>query len=198
MLNVANRHPQPEDDHADHGCSLHGPVDGTTRMLRFDEVSAPAYKGGMSELIRRVQRAYPQVFLACHVRHSTLTRDHGMSERDASVLAHLDELAPVTVTALARHLGVGAPTVTEAIDRLERRGVVERRRGTRDRRRVELRLTALGLDRMQRSSVLDHARVGEVLAAISPRQRAAAVRGLEVLAAGARKVMTAEPRRKRS
>jgi DNA-binding MarR family transcriptional regulator len=146
----------------------------------------------MSELIRRVQRAYPQVFLACHVRHSTQLRDHGMSERDASVLAHLDELAPVTVTALAHHLGVGVPTVTEAIDRLERRGVVERRRDVRDRRRVELRLTRLGIERMQASSVLDHARVGEVLAALSARQRSAAVRGLEILAAGARKVMTDE------
>src|SRR5262245_44683134 len=120
----------------------------------------------MVDPVRRVQRAYPQIYLACHVDHTTRRRDHGLSDRDASVLAHLDELAPVTAGALARHLGIGPSTLTEAIDRLEARALVER---TRRGRRVELRITAAGVALMQSSSVLDRDRVEAMIAAIPPR-----------------------------
>ena len=141
----------------------------------------------MSDHVRRIQRAYPQLYLACHVDHVTRRRD-GLSERDSSLLAHLDELAPVTAGSLARHLGVGASTITEAIDRLEAKGLVER---TRRGRTVELRMTPAGSAHMQAASVLDTARVAALVAAVPPRQRATAVRGLELLAAAARRIMTA-------
>ena len=60
-----------------------------------------------AEAVRRIQRAYPQLYLACHVEHTTRRRRHGLSDRDSSVLAHLDELSPVTPGKLAAHLGVG-------------------------------------------------------------------------------------------
>src|SRR5258706_11046634 len=99
-----------------------------------------------ADLATRVQRAYPQLYLACHVEHTTRRRDHGLSDRDASVLAHLDQLAPVNAGRLAKHLGVGASTVTEAIDRLEAKGLAER---TRRGRTVQLRITRAGIDTMQ-------------------------------------------------
>ena len=142
--------------------------------------------------IRRVQRAYPQIYLACHTDHTTRRRDHGLSDRDASVLAHLDELAPVTAGALAKHLGVGPSTVTEAIDRLEAKQLVER---TRVGRKVQLRITPAGIALMQDSSVLDTARVGELLAKLPAARRAEAVRGIELLATAARAVMTGSRRR---
>lgn len=146
----------------------------------------------MDKLVRRVQRAYPQIFLACHTGHTTRRRSHGLSDRESSLLAHLDELAPVTAGSLARHLGIGPSTLTEAIDRLEGRGLVER---TRRGRRVELRITASGIALMQESSVLDTARVEAMLAQIPARRRAVALRGLELLAEGARRTMTGARRR---
>lgn len=136
--------------------------------------------------VRRVQRAYPQIYLACHVEHASRRRPHQLSDRDASVLAHLDELSPVSAGALARHLGVGPSTVTEAIDRLAAAGLASR---ARTGRTVELRITALGVAQMQAGSVLDRDRVGALLAAVAPRDRAAAVRGIELLAAAARRLM---------
>ena len=137
--------------------------------------------------VRRIQRAYPQLYLACHVDHTTRRREHGLSDRDASVLAHLDELAPVTAGALAKHLGVGPSTVTEAIDRLEAKGLVER---ARKGRTVQLRITASGIAYMQASSVLDTQKVAALVAAIPARDREAAVRGLDLLAAAARRIQT--------
>jgi DNA-binding MarR family transcriptional regulator len=139
----------------------------------------------MSDDVRRIQRAYPQLYLACHVEHTTRRRDHGLSDRDSSVLAHLDELSPATAGSLARHLGVGPSTVTEAIDRLEAKQLVER---TRCGRRVELRITPAGVALMQASSVLDSERVEAMIAGVPPRDRAAAVRGIELLATAARRM----------
>src|SRR5258705_8066475 len=144
------------------------------------------------DAVRRVQRAYPQIYLACHVDHTTRRRDHGLSDRDASVLAHLDELAPVTAGALAKHLGVGPSTVTEAIDRLEAKQLVER---TRRGRRVELRITRAGIELMQASSVLDSERVAAMIAKLPARRRAAAVAGIELLAAASRQLMSDSRRR---
>lgn len=144
-----------------------------------------------ADLVRRVQRAYPQLYLACHVEHTTRRRDHGLSDRDAQVLAHLDELSPVLASRLARHLGVGPSTVTEAIDRLEAQQLVER---TRRGRTVELRITAKGVALMQLGSVLDASLVADMLAAVPPADRADAVRGIELLATAARQLVAARPR----
>jgi DNA-binding MarR family transcriptional regulator len=149
----------------------------------------------MSDDVRRVQRAYPQLFHACHVEHATRRRSHGLSDRDASLLGHLDARAPISAGNLAKHMGIGAPTLTEAIDRLEARGLVER---TRRGRTVELRITRLGIERMQEASVLDTAKVRELIAAVPARDRAAAVRGIELLADAAARMMTGARRTNRS
>jgi DNA-binding MarR family transcriptional regulator len=141
--------------------------------------------------VRRIQRAYPQLYLACHLRHTTRRREHGLSDRDASVLAHLDELSPIPAGGLARHLGVGPSTVTEAVDRLEARSLVTRERG-RDRRRVLLRITEAGRELMSATSVLDAARVDALVKALPARERDAAVRGIELLAKAARKLMAGD------
>ena len=146
----------------------------------------------MADLVRRVQRAYPQLYLACHVEHATRRRGHGLSDRDSSLLAHLDELAPVTAGALAKHLGVGPSTITEAIDRLERKQLVER---TRRGRTVELTITPAGIAAMQDASVLATDRVAALLDQVPAAQRAAAVRGIEVLADAARTLVAGAKRR---
>ena len=145
----------------------------------------------MADHVRRIQRAYPQLYLACHVEHTTKRRGHGLSDRDSSVLAHLDELSPVSAGTLAKHLGIGPSTMTEAIDHLESLGLVERRRVGR---KVELRITRAGIEQMQSTSVLDPARLDALIARIPPREREAAVRGIEALANAARRLMGAKQR----
>jgi DNA-binding MarR family transcriptional regulator len=148
-------------------------------------------------MVRRVQRAYPQIYLACHVRHVTVGAD-GLSTRDAAILAHLDELSPVTAGELARHLGIGAPTLSEALERLEELGLATRSRDRRDRRQVAVRITVEGVRRMQATSVLDSARVTALLSRLPPSRRAAAVRGIELIAAAARDLMHDDERPRRA
>lgn len=133
--------------------------------------------------VRALVAAYPRIFFACHTRH---VRDPGtgatLSAHQASILDHLDEVDPMSMTDLAGHMGVTVATMSLAIDRLERKRYVRRDRDTRDGRRVLLRLTAAGARLREAKSVLDPARVEQVLAQLSPADRDAALRGLALLA----------------
>src|SRR5262249_40669154 len=137
-------------------------------------------------------RCYPQVFHACHTQHERrATNAFALSPRDGDVLAHLDARRGMRASDLAAHLGVGAPTLSASIARLERHGLVERARSAADRRALELRLTAKGAEALQATSVLDAARLRELLDRLAPGERAAAVHGMELLARAARELMDA-------
>ena len=133
--------------------------------------------------VRALLDAYPRIYFACHTRH---VRDPGtgadVSTHQASILDHLDEVDPMSMTDLAGHMGVTVATMSLAVDRLERRAYVRRDRDPDDGRRVLLRVTPAGLRLREAKSVLDPVRVEQVLAQLSPADRTAALAGLELLA----------------
>lgn len=148
--------------------------------------------------VRRLLDAYPRIFFACHTRHVRDPESGGeLSAHQASVLDHLDEVDPMSMTSLAEHMGVTVATMSLAIDRLERRGFVRRERDATDRRRVLLRATPAGVRVREAKSVLDPVRVEHVLNQLAPGDRAAALRGLALLARASQDHMRAGARRMR-
>jgi DNA-binding MarR family transcriptional regulator len=147
----------------------------------------------MDDEVVAIQQLYPQVFHACHVAHTRArTNAFRVSERDSAILAHLGPFAPLTAKELGRHLGIGAPTLSAALQRLERLGYLAREpRAGRSAARP-LRITELGARALQASSVLDTARVEALLQQLTPRERRQAVRGLGLLARGARSLALAK------
>src|SRR5215468_7419940 len=117
-------------------------------------------------------RLYPKIFLACHTRH---VRDsvtgHQLSDHQASILDHLDEVDPTSLMELARHMGVTASTMSLAVDRLVRGGYVRRERDAQDGRRVNLRLTQAGLRVRREKSVLDPKLVASLLRRLPAAER---------------------------
>ncbi len=142
--------------------------------------------------VRIVQVAYPQIYFACHTRHvrraSTATQ---LSATDSTLLAHLDEEQSVRATAMARHLGVAASTLSAAIARLAKLGYVIQRRDSRDGRAVDLLLSPKGAAAMQASSVLESERVKKMLAHLTAPERKRALEGLALLGKAARKTQGA-------
>ena len=130
--------------------------------------------------------AYPKIFFACHVRH---VRDPETSKvisaHQAGILDHLDEVEPTSLMTLAEHMGVTASTMSLTVDRLARGGHVVREKDPEDGRRVCLRLTPAGLRIKNMQKVLDPERIHAMLAELSPEDREAGLRGLEVLASAA-------------
>ena len=69
----------------------------------------------------------------------------GITALQASVLAFLDEVGhPITISQLARLLILESPSVTTMVDRLSERGLVERTRDPKDRRKTLVRFTQEG------------------------------------------------------
>jgi MarR family transcriptional regulator, organic hydroperoxide resistance regulator len=137
----------------------------------------------VDEAARQVMALYPRIYFACHSRHVVDPHSRKLlSRHQASILDHLDEVEPTTLTALAGHMGVTVATMSLGVDRLERKGFVVRLRDVADRRRVHLRLTAAGVRVREASSVLDPARVAALVARLSDEERDAAIRGLALLA----------------
>lgn len=141
------------------------------------------------DLVHEIQRLYPQIYLACHVDHvRASSTEWRLSARDSSLLAHLDREDGTSPRTLAAHMGVAASTLSAAIARLERLGYITSSPPESDKRQRELRLTPKGAEAMASTSVLDAGRVGELLEKMEPRERKAAVKGLALLAAAARKM----------
>ena len=148
--------------------------------------------------IEVIQRCYPQIYLACHVKHiRATTTAHRLSARDSSLLVHLSPTVPTTPTALAAHMGVGASSLSAVISRLAKLGYLQREQNLRDRRAVELRLTEQGAKAMSATSVLDPNRLAAVLNRLTDNERLRVLEGMEFLANACRQLALGLPKRKR-
>lgn len=88
--------------------------------------------------LRRITRA-----IDLHSRH--LAAKHQLTAPQLVCLRHLASESPTTPGMLAKNVSLSQATVTGILDRLEKKGLVVRKRDQKDRRRVSLHLTDLGL-----------------------------------------------------
>lgn len=145
--------------------------------------------------VTEVLVAYPQIYLACHVRHPRRRNtETGVTSREIDVLSHLAG-GGIGLSALARHLGISLPTCSKLVDELVQRGLATRARQSNDRRRLITKLTTAGMRVVERDSVLDAARVAAMLERLEPDERARACAGLTLLADAARRLAASAPSR---
>jgi MarR family transcriptional regulator, organic hydroperoxide resistance regulator len=140
--------------------------------------------------VRQVMANYPRIYFACHTRHVRDPKSRRkVSAHQVSILDHLDEQEPTALADLARHMGVTMSTMSLNVERLVRRGYVRRTRDAKDRRRLQLVLTAAGVHLREASTVLEPARVAAMLDELNSRERAQALAGLAMLARAAERSM---------
>lgn len=136
---------------------------------------------------RRLLDAYPPIFLACHRRH--LRDDETgktVTERQASVLDHLDNARPVTLSKLAEHMGVGRSAMSILVSRLTKHGYIRRTRHRQDARCVGLLLTAAGARIKEQNTVLAPDLMKELFRLMPTGEAETALQGMELLAKYAR------------
>ena len=132
---------------------------------------------------RRVARLFPEVYRRYHWANRVHGADLPVTRRALEVLQHLSLSGPLTVGEQAEHLGLRRNSVSELLQRLEAKGLVARIRDERDERRVLVWLTDAGRDVVsQVGQVLAPDLIAQVMANLSPEERAAVVRGVELLA----------------
>ena len=91
-----------------------------------------------------------QVIGAERRRVPALAAEMGLSEAQCQVLQLLDPQAPVAMCRVAEALHCDPSNITGIVDRLQARGLVERRSDPRDRRVKKVVLTARGRDHRTR------------------------------------------------
>jgi len=130
--------------------------------------------------------AYPRIHFACRSREvRPAVGGAALTPHQAGILSHLDASDPVMVGELAEHLGVTASTMSLNLTRLERAGFVTRERDPADRRVMNVLLTPTGELVRDAQTELDPERVARMLRTLDPDARAAALRGLVLLAEAA-------------
>jgi DNA-binding MarR family transcriptional regulator len=97
-----------------------------------------------------------------------------------ALLAAVADREPATLNQVAVRVKRGAPAVSRAIDGLVRAGLVERQADPNNRRRLALRLTEVGRDRLMNPPVADASLEGR-LGKLAQSELRALDRALEIL-----------------
>ena len=101
------------------------------------------------------------------------------------VLVVLAARGPQGLAPLAAALGVSPSTATRMCGRLVRKGLVQRRTPSRDRRQVRLALTEAGRAVVAQVTALRRGEIARIVAAVPPERRAQVVDALSAFAEAA-------------
>ena len=88
--------------------------------------------------------ALRRIMRATDLQSQQLSRQSGLTVPQLLVMQAIAKEGSPSTSTLARHIVVSQATVTRIIDRLERDGLVNRERSTKDKRVVNVRLTDAG------------------------------------------------------
>lgn len=125
-----------------------------------------------AKLDQQVLRSLRRIFHAVDRHSRRLARQHGLTEPQAICLHAIHEAGQINPGQLARIVSLSPPTVTGILDRLERRGLIQRARTARDKRQVVVCLTDTGKQVLAASPPPLQERFTQRLSALPPaRQR---------------------------
>jgi len=102
---------------------------------------APDGKNACEIRCREMLVSMRRITQAISLHSRDLSRRYGLTGPQLAVLNALSGNEEITVTELARSISATQATVTDMLNRLEKRGLIERRRNSADRRRVTIRPT---------------------------------------------------------
>ena len=138
--------------------------------------------GVMDDAAASFCELFPAVYLhLCRRQGRAETKTRLTPQQDAA-LQHLALSGPLTVGELARHFARAQSVVSEIVDGMEHKGLLERMRDARDRRRTLVWLTDEGRRVLaSRAEVLDPARVARAMRALPSSQRKALILAMRAL-----------------
>lgn len=85
-----------------------------------------------------------RIIQAIDIHSRQLVRKHGITTPQLIILKQIEGKEAITVTQLAKQVSLKQATVTDILNRLERKGLVLREKDTGDRRRVLVKETDTG------------------------------------------------------
>jgi DNA-binding MarR family transcriptional regulator len=134
------------------------------------------------EYERQIADLLGQISHELFIHSRRLVRSTGLTRSQLGTLLTLLREGELSTGVLARRLSLSAPTLSGVLDRLEGKGLVERRRGARDRRAVWVRTTAAARARLDDTLSLLGPGFSEGLARLDEKDKHRIVEGLRSLA----------------
>ena len=126
-------------------------------------------------------RALRRILRASELGNRQLAAATGLTPSQLLVLQEIGERRETTPTELAAALQFGQATITNILDRLEAAGLVMRKRGETDKRRVYLTVAAAGERVIEEAPDMLQARFSERFAALPDWEQAMILAGLDRL-----------------
>ena len=114
----------------------------TTASPQSSDTAVSSFENSRYDL--RVLRSLRQVIQSVDLYSRKLASRHRITAPQLVCLLAIRTLEPVSVKGVAAELHLSPSTVVGILDRLEAKGLVERRRGRKDRRLVQITLTEAG------------------------------------------------------
>lgn len=114
-------------------------------MMSSENTSAnqsPQVPKGSYEL--RILQALRRIIRTVDIHSHKLSTQHNITGPQLGCLLMINEDGPLTSASLAKKVYLSPSTVVGIIDRLEEKGLIERKRDSRDRRQVHISITQAG------------------------------------------------------
>jgi DNA-binding MarR family transcriptional regulator len=111
-----------------------------------------------------------------------LRKPEGVPEAQIKLVVHLAVHGPQTMSEVAEGLNVTTPAVTGLVDKLEKRGMVERVRDTQDRRVVRVCLSPHAQQVAEAHLTERRRQMRSVLATLTPEEQQTFIKTLRLLA----------------
>lgn len=134
----------------------------------------------VDECAREMLDAVPSVmrFIRAEMRSH---RAVGLSVPQFRSLVFIEKTAGTSLTSVAEHLGLTAPSACKLIDGLSGRGMVTRRESAGDRRRVTLEITDEGARAVADARGKTQKSLAALLHSLDPEELVAVTRGMSAL-----------------
>ena len=139
--------------------------------------------------------ALRRILRASETNARALARETGLTTAQLVVLQIVADVGETTPKGIAERAGTAQATITALVEKLYRRGYVERRRGERDRRQLWLTLTPAGREALDEAPDPLHARFTQGFGRLPDWEQAMIVAALERVASlvGASEDSVADP-----
>ena len=118
-----------------------------------------------------ILRSIRRIIRATDLHSRRLASEHRLTTPQLLCLRLLTQEGPLTPGTVAKEMYLSQATITGILDRLERRGLVERRRDQADRRKVSIHLTQEGTIAVKQAPLPLHERFASRLEALSAADR---------------------------
>lgn len=119
----------------------------------------------------RIVAAIRRIIRGVDLHSQRLVEAHGLTGPQLAILLELSRLGSATPKQLSLAVHLSQATVSGILQRLERRGLVERRPSSRDRRSIQIELTAVGHSVLEHSPSLLQDRFRELLSGLQEWER---------------------------